>query len=124
MKFFDLHISSPRKKLLLLFIALVLLSRNIFALGEASYIETRSARGSFPLFDGAAAAILADTNDWPGVGRAATDLALDVQRVTGHNPEIFRELKSAGINDVIVGTIGKSKFIDQLAREKKIDVST
>jgi hypothetical protein len=116
---FDLR----RAKVVLLLFTVVCFVRSVFALGEVSYIETISARGSFPLFDKNPATILVDTNDWPGVVRVANDLASDVQRVTGHKPEISTELKSAGINVVIVGTVGKSSFIDQLVRAKKIDVS-
>ena len=63
------------------------------------------------------------TNDWPGVVRAADDLAADINRVTGKSPKIFNNSKSAGKNVVIIGTVGKSEFIDRLIREKKIDVS-
>jgi hypothetical protein len=109
-------------KLAVLLIALVLSSQNIFALGEAGFVETVATANSFALYDGRTASILVDTNDWPGVVRAAGDLAADVNRVTGHRPQVFTQLKSAGKNVVIVGTIGKSEIIDRLIREKKIDV--
>ncbi len=110
-------------KLAVLLITLVLSSQNIFALGEAGYVGTDSVQNSFALYDGKSATILVDTNDWPGVTRAANDLAADINRVTGQRPQFFNQPKSTGKNVVIVGTIGKSEFIDQLIREKKIDAS-
>ena len=112
-----------RSKLFFLLIALVSFSQKIFAIGEASFVENVSTPGSFALFDKNPATILVATNDWPGVGRAANDLAADVSRVTGKTPAILDALKSSGKNAVIIGTIGKSEFIDRLIREKKIDVS-
>ena len=104
-------------------VLLVLSSQNIFALGEPGYVETSSTPNNFALCDGQVAPILVDTNDWPGVARAAGDLAADTDRVTGHHPKVLNQLKSAGKNVVIVGTIGKSEFIDRLILEKKIDAS-
>ncbi len=112
-----------RSKIALLIFGIVGFAQNIFGLGQPSYVESISATGSFPLFDTRPATILVDTNDWPGVLRTANDLAADVQRVTGQKPEMVSELKSAGKTVVIVGTVGRSSFIDRLAREKKIDVS-
>jgi hypothetical protein len=110
-------------KFAFLLIFLVISSLRIFAIGDASYVETVSTANSFALCGGKVAAFLVATNDWVGVARAAGDLAADVNRVTGQHPKIFNQLKSAGKNVVIIGTIGKSEFIDQLIREKKIDVS-
>ena len=113
----------PPVRLAVLLLALAVSTQNILALGEARQIETRPIPHGFALCDGQAAPILVATNDWPGVARAAGDLAADLQRVTGNHPPVFHELKSAGKNAVILGTIGKSEFIDRLIREKKIDVS-
>jgi hypothetical protein len=111
----------PRAVLFLL--AFIGCSQQVLALGEPDYIETNAAPGSFPLVSSAVAGIVVNTNDWPGVLRAANDLRTDVNRVTGRSPAMADALKSAGKNVVIIGTIGKSALIDQLVREKKIDVS-
>ncbi|HEY5232467.1 MAG TPA: glycosyl hydrolase 115 family protein [Verrucomicrobiae bacterium] len=86
-------------------------------------MDTAFAPGDFVLVDAQTADILIATNDWPGVIRAANDLATDVNRVSGKSPVIFNDPKSAGKNAVIIGTIGKSEIIDRLIREKKIDIS-
>ncbi|HEU6447218.1 MAG TPA: glycosyl hydrolase 115 family protein, partial [Verrucomicrobiae bacterium] len=116
-----------RKKIAALcLLCCVLLRTNCFALGETDFVETTASPGSFTLVDNSAAAILADTNDWPGVIRAANDLRQDIHRVSGQMPALefsaFRTSRSAP-DCVIVGTIGKSELIDRLIRERKIDVS-
>ncbi len=63
----------------------------------------------FSLFAGGhAAEIFTDTNDWPGVLRAAGDLRADVQRVSGLTPHMAGGIPGSGANVIIVGTIGKS----------------
>src|SRR5688572_24078482 len=67
-----------------------------------------------------------DNRDWPGVIRAARDLATDFGRVTGTNGNVQLTTggTSPGANAVIIaGTIGKSPLIDGLASAGKIDVS-
>ncbi len=109
-----------RGKLASLLIILGLSALNTFALGEANYVETNSVPDSFALCDGTVATILVDINDWPGVARAAGDLATDIHRVTGKLPRILNQSESAGKNVVIIGTIEKSKFIDAMIRDKKL----
>ncbi len=95
-----------------------------FALTTDHFVTEQPGSGNFCLFaNGSAANILIDTNDWPGVTRAAEDFRADIQRVSGLSAKIFTAQKKAGATDVIVGTIGKSRIIDQLVRKKKIDVS-
>ena len=94
-----------------------------FAMGEAGFVETKFTSDAFPLFYKSPAPIAVETNDWPGVVRAAVDLAEDVKRVTGQRPHIAHQPALGGTNVVIIGTIGKSRRIDALIREKKIDVS-
>ncbi len=76
---------------------------------------------------GKAAPIVISDNDWPGVRRAAADLADDVRKVTGIGADIHSyadaslPLKSGS---VIVGTIGRSKLIDDLISRGKLDVDS
>ena len=67
--------------------------------------------------------IYVDPSDWKGVRRAVTDLTEDIQRVSGVSAKP-NETVSIGQSGIIVGTIGKSKIIDRLIAEKKIDVSS
>jgi hypothetical protein len=96
-----------------------------FALTTDHFVTEKQAKGDFCLFaNGRAANILTDTNDWPGVTRAAQDLHIDIQRVSGSSAKIFTDRKKAGPTSVIIGTAGKSDIIDQLIRQKKIDASS
>ena len=65
-------------------------------------------------------AIFIETNDEPAVIRATGDLADDFERVTGTKPEIKNQSSPDGKIRVIIGTIGKSEIIDQLAAEGKL----
>jgi len=70
-----------------------------------------------------AASIYIDSADWKGVIRATHDLGKDVGKVTGKTSAIIdnEPIPSKGV--ILVGTIGKSKIIDQLIANKKIDVT-
>jgi hypothetical protein len=94
-----------------------------FAIGETEFVETNFTPGAFPLVYKTPATITVETNDWPGVIRAAYDLAADVMRVTGQLPQVANEPVQKSTNVVIIGTIGKSRMIDTLVRERKIDLS-
>ncbi len=85
--------------------------------------------------DGKTATIVVDENDWKGVVRAACDLGDDVRKVTGTaSPVRIEEWKNGkteewkngrvedGVGSIIVGTIGKSRLIDRLIKQKKLDV--
>ena len=59
------------------------------ALGQPSYVETRSAPGSFRLvYEGTAANLCVDAGDYLGVVRAGHDLQADIFRVSGCNAMI------------------------------------
>lgn len=66
--------------------------------------------------------ILVDENDWKGVIRAVEDLSNDIFKVTNKKSEIIKTnlLES---KTIIIGTIGKSKLINSLIENKKIDIT-
>ena len=82
--------------------------------------------------EGKTASIIVDADDWKGVIRAARNLGDDVRKVTGVASQVDLQAQhSAGLlpherknlqASILVGTIGKSKVIDQLVKQKKIDV--
>lgn len=113
-----------RNKFLLIVTALLGYVTTTFALTTHDFVSEQRSRGSFCLFaNGATADIVADTNDWPGVRRAAADLRTDVCRVSGLTPTISSDIKTVVTNVIIVGTVGRSDLIGRLVRERKIDVS-
>jgi hypothetical protein len=66
--------------------------------------------------------IVVGATDFPGVLRAATDLQLDIERVTGRQLRLEQALLP-GRDAVIIGAIGKSHFIDQLIGSGKLNVT-
>jgi hypothetical protein len=93
-----------------------------FAIGQAQYVRTAREPGSFPLVQSRrAAAIWIDSGDWPGVIRAANDLKSDIARVTGIQASIWNNTDQLGKHAIIIGTIGRSRVIDDLIGTGKID---
>ena len=82
--------------------------------------------------EGKTATIVVDADDWKGVIRAARDLGDDVRKVTGVSSQVELQTSIAiGLlpherknldASILVGTIGKSRIIDQLVRQKKLNV--
>jgi hypothetical protein len=82
--------------------------------------------------EGKTASIILDADDWKGVIRAARDLGDDVRKVTGVASQVdLQSSNSAGMlpherknlqASILVGTIGKSRVIDQMVKQKKIDI--
>ena len=73
--------------------------------------------------DGKAATIVVDENDWKGVIRAANDLGDDVRKVTGMASKVdIRSSDGFQPSSILVGTIGKSRHINRLIKQKKLDI--
>lgn len=76
--------------------------------------------------EGKAVQIVVDDKDWQGVIRAAGDLCDDIRKVSG-TPATLLNDKGKMMNDkpsIIVGTIGKSRLIDGLVKQKKLDIKS
>jgi hypothetical protein len=93
-------------------------------LNPGAIVTTKPGSGFFPLVaNGKSAKLVVSAADYPGVVRAVNDLQADIVRVTQVQPEILVNSAPTGNQLVLVGTIGKSPFIDSLVQSKKIDVS-
>src|SRR5712691_2852294 len=93
-------------------------------IGEDRYMDSAYHPGDFSIVTrNVSATLFVDSADFPGVVRAANDLQADIERVTNHTVAIAYEGKNLRSNVIIVGTVGKSKIIDQLIRDHKIDVT-
>ena len=64
--------------------------------------------------------ILADKNDFAGVNFALKNLLSDFESVSNTKPTLSNNLSANNIK-LIIGTFGKSKYIDQLVKSAKID---
>ena len=94
-------------------------------IGQPLIVEPVPKPGSFPLVSaGSAPVVYVDEQDWPGVIRAANDLRRDIASVTGTTPKLAHGEAPAGSRVVIIGTIGKSRTVDQLIQEKQINVAS
>lgn len=102
-------------------------THGIHAIGQSSCVAFKPAPSTFPIVsNGRATSILLSADDWPGVQRAATDFADDIQRVTSVKPSLanFTSPSSSKFsNAIIVGTLGKSSLIEQVVNRTNLDVS-
>ncbi len=114
-----------RTTLLPLVLGLLVCVRASAAVGDESFITGTAQAGAVALAErGAATPILVDNADWPGVIRAAGDLASDVQRVTGVAPVLNAGAPKAAPQAVIIGTLGRSPLVDGLVKAGKLDVGS
>jgi len=101
---------------------LVYLSLLLFTchtLSAQSFITTQPAAGSFPIVAATAAPIYVDTlDDWL-VGKAATLLQADIERVTGKKPAIIHELPATAPHLIIIGTLKGSTLLRRLQAGQK-----
>ena len=101
----------------------------VSALGQQAVISFSQSSGSVALAGhDSSPSILIDNGDWAGVVRAANDLATDFGLVTGLNGTVSQTTSLAANGNlvmpmIVVGTIGKSKLIETLVQEGKIDVA-
>ena len=71
---------------------------------------------------GIAAPIVVDAADTKGVRRAAADLQADIFRVASVRPLLVDQRPAKAADLVLVGTLGKSRLIDALAGDGRLDV--
>jgi hypothetical protein len=93
-----------------------------------SWIDSHEHEGDFPLVSKEKVPrILVASDDFTVVQIAAKDLASDIKRVTGQQPDVksFGEVASVDLSSpvVIVGTLGKNQLIDRLVSSGKLDVT-
>lgn len=86
--------------------------------------ETRRNKDDFALIaEGKAANIFYDGNDYKGVIRAISDLGQDFFSVSGLKPQL-KNINPSEKAVILIGTLGKSKHIDQLVSSGKLNNAT
>lgn len=86
------------------------------------YVYFKNNGNSLPIADnGKCMDIYVDPSDWDGVKIATENLAGDLLKVTNARP-MLKEMKEWPASGIIIGTLGKSRIIDRLISNKKIDV--
>lgn len=67
--------------------------------------------------------IVVDTTESKLVQKAALFLQSDIQRITGKNIPIEYEVTNIQNNSIVIGTIGRSKYLLPFIRQKKVDAT-
>lgn len=85
-------------------------------------IDNRESAKDFPILDdtGKTPVIVYDTEDYRGIARAVSDFVSDVRNVTGIKPDTSNNVMQSP--SVIIGTVGKSRIIDNLAKTGRLNV--
>ena len=99
-------------------------SRALFAVDSRDYVSDQPGENHFPLIaPGASAPLVISSEDYRGVATMAKHLQQDIKRVTSTEAEIVVDDVPPAKYIVLIGTIGKSPLIQQLVKEKKLDVT-
>ncbi|MBP1640490.1 MAG: Immunoglobulin I-set domain protein [Bacteroidetes bacterium] len=112
------------KKLLLICFISVLQAIAFTIQATDSYVKHTFANDFCIAKQGLTASIMIDFRDFKGVVRAASDLQSDIQKVTDNKPEFSSSLSEHIQYAIIIGTIGKSQYIDQLIHSGKIKTAS
>lgn len=106
----------------LLFLILCLICDQIHA-QSSSFVSENGQEQSFELFSKSVKpAILLDTADFIAVKMAADNLQQDFLRVTDFKPQMIHQTNANGSQSyVIIGTLGRSRFIDKLVKSHQLD---
>jgi hypothetical protein len=112
------------KKKCTAFVIALLLPAFVWAIGDSAYISTSGGKNLFTLSaSGKSTTLCISSEDSPGVLRALNDLKTDIGKVTNIEPKIAINKIPHQKEIVIAGTLGKSPVIDQLVKNKKIDIN-
>ncbi|KAM5532519.1 hypothetical protein V8D89_013806 [Ganoderma adspersum] len=126
----------PPRRATLAALSLLSLAASVLAIGQDTCVTFKSSPSTFTIVSsGKAAPILLSPDEWPGVQRAAFDLASDIESVTGVKPELANLTVSVAASvtnstsfgsgtPIIVGTLGKSSLIAEVVNRTKLDVSS
>ena len=88
-------------------------------------INGNTSNGAFPVaVTGKATALFVSPSEETVVKKASAMFADDVERVTGQKPALNFSKTIKGGRVIVFGTLGKSAFIDKLAKQGKLDVKS
>lgn len=93
-------------------------------ISSQGFISEDFQKGDFKLFhNGKVASILIDEEDETVVNTVSNHFKDDIEMVTGAKTSISNSKENIDSEVIIIGTLGKSKWIDDLVKQNKIDVS-
>lgn len=109
-------------KIIFSFLLIALTLLHSVAIGQGEYIATNQTKGSLSLVSsGKAISLHMSELEFAGVQRAVKDLQQDIELVTNIRPPLLLD-KPPSTEVIIIGTIGKSNLIDELIRNKKVNI--
>lgn len=112
------------KLILLCSLLVVVLPSAVWAIGGPTFISTSKGEGLFTLSaSGNSTTLCIHSDDFPGVIRALHDLKTDIGKVTNTEPVIVFDKIPDEKQVVIVGTYGKNPIIDQLVKNRKLNIA-
>ncbi|RXG12017.1 glycosyl hydrolase family 67 [Leeuwenhoekiella aestuarii] len=118
-----MFIQSISIKSSLFFFAIVLICCNIDLVAQNISVSQTTEAGAFKLVDGTSAAqLVIDTEDYEGVHIAVKNLQKDIERVSSQKPKFSKTIDGSGA--VIIGTLGKSKYLDNLIASGKLNLDS
>ncbi|MBB4804699.1 hypothetical protein HNP37_004796 [Flavobacterium nitrogenifigens] len=116
--------SKIKTSYLILLLFLIGLSRNSYAINPEKYVVNQASNENFPLVSkGKIASILVDDKDYVGVLKVTGHLENDIFNVSDLHSKRIKKISEAEDFVVIIGTLGKSEIINQLAKKGKIDAN-
>lgn len=108
----------------LIFFLVISFVSTIYAQDRETYISNKREAGSFMIADnGQSASVVLDGTDFKGIATVTQWFMNDLEMVTGQKTTLFQSELPKSENVILVGTIGKNRFIDKLVSEGKLDVS-
>lgn len=111
-------------RLLLIFIVPIILFGFAPLFAQRLALKTQFSAGDFPLvLDSKATPIMVSSADLKVAQIAASDLASDIEKVTGKKPSLKNSTEQPVDKAVLIGTLGKSPLIDAIVKSGKLDVS-
>jgi Glycosyl hydrolase family 115/Gylcosyl hydrolase family 115 C-terminal domain len=105
-------------------VVLLAFAMSAHALPRPGMVEFKASQDSFCVVGaGHTSSIYVDPGEFPGVARAANDLAQDIERVSGKAATVVRTTDEMAPWPILIGTVGKSVVLDELVKDGKLDVS-
>ncbi len=106
----------------LVFLFLQLSFTYLWGQGAGSFVSTHNEANNFILTNqGITIPFLIDTTDFVGINRAAANLFSDFKKVTGESVRSHSHFPDETKSFVIIGTLGKNVYVDQLMQKGLID---
>lgn len=116
-------IDNQKSVFVLFILAAALFNSNLTAADNQTYVSVKKVSGAFTLSsNGNSAPIVVSSYDYPGVLRVVKHLQDDIKNVTNAEPKVYFDSIPKAKEIIVIGTLGKSRLIDELVKENKIKI--